>query len=239
MKDYKVFTLVIALLSSLYASAQNGSGRLNFSAYAGYATYEMNKLKEINNLTEKLLPFEVKNVNNFDPGFYFGGSLQTLILSNIYLGLIYQYYTTGSRIGQKDYSGFYAFDQRMNGHLVGVEPEIILTNKKEFSISSSVQVGALFSEIKMNEYLLVGEIKNQDYKTFSAFSIVIYPSVKISVPIYRRIRCLLSFGRMFDTSGKVHLSNDKNALLLIDDTKVKTGWSGWRITTGLTMNLSD
>ncbi|MFZ0283132.1 MAG: hypothetical protein WAL29_15890 [Bacteroidales bacterium] len=197
----------------------------------------MHHLKELNDEIESQLPFSVKSVDNFDPGFYFGGSIQTIFYSKVLVGIIYQYYTTGSRIGQKDYSGYYAFDQITNGHFVGLEPGMIVFNKKVICIAAFVQGGALFSGIKMNEDLIVGEINNTDSRNLRAFSIAITPTVKASIPIIHPLRCSLSLGRMIDTGGEVHLPKNKDAVLMINNSKVKTGWSGWRMAIELNINL--
>jgi len=197
----------------------------------------MHHLKELNDEVESQLPFDVKSVDNFDPGFYFGGSLQTTFSSKVLLGIVYQYYTTGSRIGQKDYSGYYTFDQIANGHFVGLEPGVIVLNKKAISIAASVQGGALFSGIKLNEHLVVGETESTDSQNLRAFSIAITPTVKASIPIIAPLRCSLSLGRMIDTGGELHLPENKDAVLIINNSNVKTGWSGWRIAVELNINL--
>ncbi len=108
MKIYLKFFFTLFLLSQLSVNAQVSPGRLSFSVSTGYACFNMHHLKELNDEIESQLPFSVKSVDNFDPGFYFGGSIQTIFFSKVLVGIIYQYYTTGSRIGQKDYSGYYA-----------------------------------------------------------------------------------------------------------------------------------
>jgi hypothetical protein len=42
---------------------------------------------------------------------------------------------------------------------------------------------------------------------------------------------------MFDTGGYLHLSDNKDAVLQVNDEKVKTGWSGWRIVVGVDLNI--
>lgn len=238
MKKSNLLIPFLLIILWLNASSQVSKGRLDFSSLAGYATYDMANMKEMNRLTQKSLPFDVINVNNFDPGYYFGGSLRTWLLSNATIGLFYQHYSTGSRIGQKDYSGIYTFDQILDCDLVGLEPEFIFLNKKRFGISSAVQAGALFSKINMKEYLKVGETITHDNQNLSAFSIVVCPSLKLSVPVINPIGLFISVGSMIDTGGKVHRFGNKDAVLTAGGDKVKTGWSGWRLSSGMKINLT-
>jgi hypothetical protein len=218
-------------------AAQEITSPLSFSAYAGFATYDMAKIKNLNTLNEKSLPFEVKSVNNFDPGIYFGGSIDHRVSGYASIGLFYQHYSTGSRVGQKDYSGVYTYDQILNCNVAGISPEIILSEKKGYSISVSVGVGALFTTFKMREYLKAGVTEQEDDAKFSAFSIVVCPSLRVSVPVIDRLSCFASVGGMIDTGGKVHVAGNKDAVLIIENEKLKTGWSGLRVTAGLTVKL--
>jgi len=38
-------------------------------------------------------------------------------------GIDYRYNSTGSRIGQRDYSGFYTFDQIVSAHFPGIHTD--------------------------------------------------------------------------------------------------------------------
>jgi hypothetical protein len=237
MKTYLKFIFTLILLSQLSGNAQVSPARLSFSVSASYGSFNMEHLKDINEELVRQLPFNVKSVDNFNPRFYFDGSLQTTLFSKMVLGINYQYYTTGSRIGQKDYSGHYTFDLIANGHYAGLEPGVILSNKKVICIIASVKCGALFTGIEMNEDFEVGEIKSTDFQDLKAFSIGITPTIKATIPIIRPLRCSLSLGRMIDTGGKLHLPDDKDAVLMINNSKVKTGWSGWRIAIELNIDI--
>jgi hypothetical protein len=198
----------------------------------------MGQLKELNKLTAKALPFDVKTVNNFDPGFYFGTSFEARLFSNIMLGISYQFNTTGSRIGLKDYSGYYTFDQIVNGHLLGIEPEVIIDENKKYRISFSILTGALFTAVNTNETIAVAGDEEQVSKNLSAFSVPVYPSLKLSVPFIDWMEGSFSLGYLFDTGGKVHLKDNKDAFLIVDNKYVKTEWSGWRIALGLKIFLT-
>ena len=239
MKKSKILIFSLLIIPWLYTSSQVSKVSFDFSALAGYASYDMADLKELNSISQKSLPFETENVNNFDPGYYYGGSLRIWISTHAVVGLFYQHNSTGSRIGQKDYSGIYTFDQFTDCDIVGLEPEIILFNKKRLSISSSLQAGALFSKITMKEYLKVGEAVTQDDQIFKSFSVAFCPSLKLYVPVIKPVGFIFSAGWMIDTGGKIYQSGNKDAVLIIDSKEAQTRWSGLRLTAGMKINLTN
>jgi len=233
MRNYLILIFILSALLPGIASGQMASGKLDATGYAGYATYKMEMLKELNQSVEESLPFEVKSVNNFDPAFYFGAAVQSRLSHIFSVGLVFQYHTTGSRIGQKDYSGSYTFDQIANCYLAAVRAEISILDKKSYTLSASVTSGALFTGLDIYESFILFETENNTSATFSAVSAAIYPAANFSVPVTHRFIWFLSLGRMFDTGGKVHLSDNKDAVLKVNEKTVNTGWSGWSISSGL------
>lgn len=230
-----VFALVIYPLT---VEGQTKLNKLEFSLYGGAASYMMDNLKSLNVYSRSLMPFSVDEINNFDPGFYFGGSLQTRISDKMYLSLFYQYYYTGSRFGRKDYSGYYVFDQIANGNYMGLEPGITLLNKKAFCLLTSLQIGALFSKIEMREYIQILRSDDSFSQDLSAFAIAFSPSLKLSLPVIKSIKCFFLVGGMIDTAGRLHIPGNKDAVLIVDGQKAGIDWTGFRITAGLNIKLS-
>jgi hypothetical protein len=233
MRNYLLLLFISSALFPVIVSGQMAYGKLDVSGYAGYATYKMEMLKELNQSIEESLPFDVKSVNNFDPGFYFGASVQSRLSRRFSFGLVFQYHTTGSRFGQKDYSGSYTFDQIANCYLAAVRAEISILDKESYTLSASVTSGALFTGLDIYESFILFETEHNTSASFSAVSAAIYPEVNFSVPVTHRFIWFLSIGRMFDTGGKFHLSDNKDAVLKVNEKAVNTGWSGWSISTGL------
>jgi len=238
MNKHRILISALVFLLSYSIYAQVEPIKIYFTAFSGIATYKMDQLKQLNELVAENLTFDIKKINSFDPGFYLGGLLQTHILSKIEICLRYQYNTTGSRIGQKDYSGCYTFDQIVNGHLLGIEPEIIMDEKEHYRVSFSIMSGALFTTVKTEESIEISGDKKQDSEYMSAFSVPVCLSIKLSVPIIKNwISGSFFPGYLFDTGGKVHLKGNRDAILKVDDEYVKTEWSGLRIAIGLKFNL--
>lgn len=235
MKQAKIILALIFLILPICTKAQF-KPVWSISINSGYGYYAMTDLKMVNDFTRSKLPFSVKNVNDFKPDLYYGMSLHFAFLKRMSIGLIYQYFTTGSRIGQKDYSGYYAFDQIINGHFIGFEPGLAF-GKKSFVLSPSFCAGVLLSKLKMDEKFIVGETENQDSQNELAHSMVIMPAVKISEKIFGPLSCFLSVGNMVDIGGRLHLPGNKKAIMVVDGSGINSDWSGWRLTFGLNVKI--
>jgi hypothetical protein len=231
------FLPLVFILCLSHAEAQIVADRLTFNLYSGYCTFGMDLLKRINEFSADEIPFQVNTIDNFDPGFYFGFSVQTRVSQNFYLGIHYQYYSTGSRIGQKDYSGYYAFDQIITGRFLGAEPGAVILKKPFVELSSSLQVGIVFSEMVMNETLTVQELDESTSQDLSATSLVLLPSIKAAVPFLTFASFFISPGGMIDLGGKLHRPGDRDAVLYFANKQTRTGWGGLRISAGISIRL--
>jgi hypothetical protein len=228
MKGPEKYILLIMLLIPVEALPQS-----SFGVLGGLGTYNMDDLREINKQQANSLPIETVSVDNFNPGFYLGASLNFKLSGQFVIGVIYNYNSTGSRIGQKDYSGYYAYDQIVNGHLIGIRPERIIEKNNSFSVSLSIATGLIFTGMKIRETLSVSHYKEEDSESFTAVSVPFYPEVKISIPVINKLSGTVSLGYLIDSEGKVHLKGNKDAVIGINNAPVKTAWTGLRITGGL------
>lgn len=228
---------IVFILCLSHGEAQIVVDRLAFSSYSGFCTYGMGLLKRINEFSADELPFQVQTIDNFDPGFYFGLAVQSRVSQNFYLGLHYQYYSTGSRIGQKDYSGYYAFDQIITGRFFGIEPGAVILKSHFIELSSSMQVGFMFSDMAMNENFTVQELNESSSLDLTATSVVLLPSIKASVPFLTFASFFISPGGMIDLGGKLHQPGDRDAVLYFANKQARTGWGGLRISAGISIRL--
>ena len=219
--------------------AQETGGVLTYSFELGYSTFDMSDLKKLNELTVKVLPFDTKRVNNFDPHLNFNGTLNINISGSIKMGLIFNYLTTGSRLGQKDYSGYYVLDQILNGYMIGAGPEIILGGIKKSEVSLSLFPAVLYTNARISENILVGSYNNKDSYSLSSSSFVIYPCLKFLFPLKEYLAVHFAAGALFDTGGKFHLKDDRKALININNNPARTGWSGLRVGVGIDISLYD
>ncbi len=211
--------------------------QVSFSSFGGIATFQMNHFKVLNDIIAEALPFNTTSADNFGPGLYFGASVNTMLFPGLMFGLGYQYNTTGSRIGTKDYSGFYCYDQILNGHFLYLEPAVIFEETSKYSFVLSFPSGAVFTRARLEEILSVSDRDEKSSEALSALSFAICPSLKASFPVKDCLSAFVSIGYMIDKGGKVHLNGNSNAVLRAGDRIVKTGWTGLRLSAGLNLNL--
>jgi len=230
MKNMKEITTYLSLLSLVFPIMSPAQVSLGIAG--GLATYQMNDLKTINTQQAKSLPFETVEVDNFDHGWYLHASLTTKISEEFLLGLVYRYHSTGSRIGQRDYSGFYTFDQIVSAHFLGIEPEVMLVKHKFLEISLSLVTGLNFSSWELKQVLSLKGREEKESESLVALSVPFNPSFNLYVPILTRLSAKISVGYLMDTGGKLHLKGNRDAVLILENEPVKTGWSGFRIAVG-------
>jgi hypothetical protein len=221
-----IWSLILLMPVDLFA-------QVSLSVFGGLGTYKMHDLKGINRLQAESLPIETVTVDNFSPGLFAGTSYSINLSEQLLLGLNFQYNSTGSRIGQRDYSGYYSYDQLVNGYLIGIEPETIIEQNKSFSLSLSLVTGLYFTRLKMREAITIFGQDAEYKESFAALSIPFYPALKFSIPVFDAISGAVSFGYLIDPGSKFHLKGNKDAVLVINNNPVKTGWTGLRITVGL------
>jgi hypothetical protein len=228
MKRPEYYILLIMLIIPVEVIPQ-----ASFGVFGGLGTYKMDNLKEINNLQAMSLPIKPVTVDNFNPGLYLGASFNNKLSKYLLFGLNYQFNSTGSRIGQKDYSGYYAYDQIVNGYFFGIEPEVIIKKTNSIMISVSIVTGTSFTSLEIKEVISISGQEEKNSESFTAVSFPLYPAVKLSKPFSNNISGTVSLGYLYDTGGVFHLEGQKNAIIRINDIPVKTGWTGFRITAGL------
>jgi hypothetical protein len=231
--------ILASLAFTLLLLPLNGNAQISLEITGGVATYRMIDLKSINTLQSGSLPFETVVVNNFDPGGFINAGINLQLKDDFMLGFIYCYNSTGSRIGQKDYSGYYTFDQVISGHFLCLVPESILSWRKRLGVTLSLAAGLNLTNWKMSQILTVQGLKNEENQSLVASSMNFTPAINLYVPVFKSISVKLSAGYLIDTKGKLHVKGYSDAVLTYKNEAIKTGWSGFRMTGGLIYRISN
>lgn len=228
----KLFFLIIILGLTFCVAAQESRPKLKLGVFGGFATYSFEKLEDMNDEVMNQLPFDVALIDNFPSRFYFGGNVLIRVASWYSVGPAYEFHSTGSRVGAKDYSGSYHFDQILSTHQLGIENEIRISGETKTAVFLNLSGGVNFSTWKMEEILTVGEEKQEDKYEYDAIKPFVYPEVKISYPVYKDFSAFAKAGYLFDLGGKYHLSGNKDF-----QSTVKIPWSGFRVSLGLEFEI--
>ncbi len=156
------------ILFSWQLSAQLNPEKIKLGVMAGYAFYQQDDLKSVNREILSQLPFESQIIDNFDPVFFFGGYAQYELFSHFYIGPAYEYRYTGSRLGTKDYSGIYSFDQYVKAHQIGLKFDYSLVSLKKIVFNVQLNGGAGFTDWKMDSNLEIGEeVQFRQYNNYN------------------------------------------------------------------------
>lgn len=199
-----------------------------FGVNFGYAFYFEGELEKLNNQVVSALPFDVQTIDNFPPYYCYGIYVMNKMGKKWALGPVYSYYSTGSRLGAKDYSGSYSFDQVLSAHSLGIQMELLISEKEKSVIFFETIAGAQFANWEMDEKLIVGEIKELDSQKLKAVKPFIYPGFKFSWELLQNLSLYVKGGVSLDLAGKFYLEGNPKAK---SDTKVN--FSGPRITVGI------
>jgi len=235
MKNMKGLTSYLSLFFLVFPIMAPAQVSLGISG--GLSTYQMNDLKKINTKQASSLPFETVLVDNFDQGWYLHTSVTTKISEKFLIGMVYRYYATGSRIGQRDYTGYYTFDQIVSAHFLGIEPEVMIARHKYIEISLSLVTGLNFTDWEFKQVLFVQGQEDKESQSLVALSLPFNPSLNLYVPVLSKLNAKISAGYLVDTGAKLHLKGNKDSALMLNNEPVKTGWSGFRITVGFCYNI--
>ena len=224
----KVFHIVILILIS---TLQGNSQQLDAGIQAGFGTYSMKDLKMINSTISSDLPFDTKVVEDFPIYFYY----RPYILVNtryVSFGPVYTFQSTGSRVSGKDYSGEYRFDMMVNSSAPGIYGEVYLKPVNKVQGSVYTIFGGLFSNLKMNEYLVVqDEVMTDDDYSFKSSNFFLEPGFNLRYPV-KFLKLGINAGYLFQFGGKsFYFADNKDAELINNKTgdPVKSGWNGFRI----------
>ncbi len=225
------FLLPIYIIFSLKLSAQFDPEKIKLGIHSGFSFFVQEDLKSINQEFKKQLPFETEIIDDFKPVLYFGGYSQYELLNRFALGPVYEYHYTGSRLGARDYSGIFSFDQYIKSHQIGMKFSYSLITELQKAFIFELNTGINFTRWKTDSKLEIGEdgeFLQQDKDNFTGKSWNVTPAIKY---IYRITTPVSLFGNLaysFDLARKYTYEEDKS----LDITKAPR-WSGLKVSIGV------
>jgi len=200
-----VFILLICqdLLRAQELSKSNDS----VGVTAGIGKYFQSDLKEINSSVSNLLNFEARLTDDFPPTFFWGVHLTYKVSPRFYFGPDYQFHTTGSRLGYKDYSGSYSFDQILSCNSIALKIENLLSRKAITSFGLGMTSGINLSSWKMIEKVTIGKQIESSLTRLFAVRPFIYPSINLKHSIIDALAISIAAGYSIDLGGKYRIKS--------------------------------
>jgi len=179
----------------------------------------MKKLKNINNEILDQLPFKAQLTNDFPPFIYYKGGCIYDIASLFSVGIVGAFYTTGSRISLKDYSGEYRFDQTISSYAPGITTRIKLY-KLKFKIEEYNNLYYSISKLNSLEYIELNGDSKTDRSNFDSRFFEFELGFNFTY-IYKHFNIGLSCGYLIDFVSDFGIIKNFNPNL--------AGWNGSRL----------
>lgn len=221
MKKLSLIIFAFSVPFILY-SQEIKSNVFRIGITGGYSLYLQDDLVKINNDVKDNLEFETNLIDDFPPNSFMGGYFLVNFAPTVAFGVNYQYHSTGSRLGTKDFSGFYRFDQIISCHSVAFQFERVIYSLNNFSICTDPMVGVNFSTWEIIEEINIGGFSEKSTTTLIAKRPFIYPSLKLRYKVLSIFNISTSLGYAFEIGGKYKLKNSKT------ESDKKASWNGPR-----------
>lgn len=225
MNSLKNSLILLVLTISSVAYSQH----ITFGIHAGVGTYSMKGLKDLNAAVFKILPFQARILSDYPPYFFYKPAF-LLSFYKFNAGFQAAYYSTGSRISSKDYSGEYLFNTKVNCIAPSVYFDYSLFSiSGKYPVSLFSEAGITFSKLDLKEVLTVNneEITNSSY-AYKSKNYYVEPGFKVGYQIYRFINLELNTSYFFQF-GKNVFKSDNNDILNDGEKTIGPDWSGLRI----------
>jgi hypothetical protein len=198
---------------------------VNYST--GYGSYQLNDIK---NLLRSMPNNYGLKETDFFPDYITHTVSLGYVTKHSYLGSQFTYLTTGGRLSRADYSGSYTVDMIMNGYRVGAfYRQYIHTKVTPLNFYLQLGSGALISNLKMKEQVVVYSESVQDNNSLNGIGMYVEPSVGASYRLSKYLHLSLGAGYEADFFGKLKYSGQ--------ETQVVANWSGFRLYGGLIIIL--
>ena len=228
----KKILLILFILNSLLLSAQEQESKYRFGISCGFGTFNQGDPKSLNQDAIDQLPFDAKIIDEFEPNFNFGGYAQYQLFKRFWVGPEYRYYYTGSRLGQRDYSGVYSFDQYLHAHAIGLKMGYVVAEIDRFSFQIQLNSGMGFTKWKMDSKMTISYNTESQIDKLKGFGWYSLPSFAANYEIFQGLSLVGTAGYSLDLVKKYKYEENSDIKIVKNP-----DWSGLRLTLGLEYEL--
>ena len=223
----KQILLILSLLFSFSAFSQDFS----IGIRAGLGDYSMDLLSQFQQYrtSQSQLPLKITESYPITP-FYRAEVAFNDIPFIEKMAVFYGYYSTGARSTVSDYSGRVDLDAVINGNQMG------LTIQKEFlregfmSLGGYVDGSYLLTELKTKDFLEITYpekfTEKEDY-SLVASGFALEPGLELNYRLDLLV-FQINWGYLIDFSKELHLKDNKEMMLGVNNQPVTPQWSGLR-----------
>jgi len=201
------------ILLSMKLSAQFDPDKIKIGAQAGYTFFEQKDLRSVNRTIKDQLPFTTDIIDDFQPFFYFGVYSQYKLFNRFSIGPAYEYHYGGSRLGAKDYSATFSYDQYINSHQVGLKLDCALLSAVRMVLNFEITSGINITKWKTDMNLEIGDdglFSERQMMNFKGHSWNISPAVKLGYYVIPEICLFGALTYSFDLLKKYTNQENEN-----------------------------
>jgi len=227
-------TLLILFLCSCPMLAQN-----TFFGYrVGLGFYSMKSLDHMQELRRDASGLPLETTESYPPSLNYHFEVGEYLPSFISKWAIcYGYSSTGARSTVSDYSGRYDLDAIITSHQLGLTLEHDFTRGNNWGYGTYIEAGAAYSRLKTLDFFNLTFPTHITYKTtyeYNAYGgygeLGMFFHYK-----YRFLMTRLNLGYLFDFMAGLHLKDNRDMQLYLNNNKVRPQWDGLRV--GLQLNI--
>lgn len=226
----KPLSLIFVLLS------YGVQAQLKISGSVGYGTYYMGDIRDWQKQVKANLPVDAQALSTFPGYLNFEGGISYDSKSKFFIGGIFGYGSTGSRLAYSDYSGSFTFDQLVKYYSlnvsIGSKKELL---DKKYLLSLDFRPGIILTNLVYETNTKLGTEKVNQKQKFKSINWNVQPTVCLT----RRFGsfALHAFAG-YNASvkrGKLKSKENKNFYLLNSDgSDAHAQWGGIRVGLGFT-----
>lgn len=226
MKKITITVIILFFINTAFSQQWSIGGRL------GVGNYSMSGLKDLQEFRVEELGLPLSTTDNYPITPNYRVELAVNDLSFIdKIGVFYAFNSTGARSTRSDYSGRVDLDAIVNGNQIGFTFQKMY--QKINSISSGLYLDGsyLLSSLKTKDYLKIEASPDIIQKNSYNFNSSGLAAELGMVAKYRLnpVELQVTLGYLHDFSGKLFLDGNKDQWLAINNSEIKTNWSGFRL----------
>ena len=218
-------------------SSARGYAQWEMSAGAGYGTFAMKDMHKFQELILTQSIVKPKVTDAFPGQVIYQASTIYTFRRGLFLGLSYQFGSTGGRVTYSDYSGSFYADQLLRYTQLSINLGQSMQVGRNLSLRVDVQPGATFSKLHYKSLIKIGEAKVEESAKFHSINWIAEPTFTL-LKQWGNWGARLSVGYHIDGySGKLKVKGG-DAWLTNGYDPVHADWNGLRTTLGVAVKLS-
>jgi hypothetical protein len=206
------------------------------TAGAGYGSFKMNDLKQVNQEDIQYLPYETRLTDNYPMFWNYSAAFTYNIKKWLVTGVSGSFQSAGSGVTRSDYSGDYSFITKIHS----ISPGLIIRAQYQYnklSLFISNDIGIEYNDLRIKETLNVFTHNHEEIYNLSSRNIFYLPTTGISLSLFF-INLEIYGGYLMDIKKNDLKNHEGNTFMMSSGLKtVRADWSGLRFGAKATVRL--